>query len=129
MARAAGTEEKPEAVKGVAHVERPAVGGVVHPPSALDGLVRGGVDQNHTHMGEEEEAYPQVVVCLGQNRQYTYDGQHHGVVMVGHSLNGRKGHLVLADTTPHFGVEKRATATKERGTTPPAAQFRSLSVR
>ena len=81
LGRATGAEEEPEAVKGVAHVERPPVRRVVHPPPALDGLVRRRVDQNHPHVGEEENAYPQVVVDLGQ----TDAGQHQGMVAVGDS--------------------------------------------
>lgn len=61
---ASGVEEEADAVRGVAHVERLAVGGVVHPSPPLDRLVSRGVDQHHTQVREEKKPYPYVVVCL-----------------------------------------------------------------
>lgn len=64
------TEEEPEAVHGVAHVERLAVGGVVHPSPPLDRLVRCCVDHHHPQVRGEQQPYPNIVVSL----QDTDDG-------------------------------------------------------
>ena len=88
LAGATGAEEEPEAIEGVSHVERLPVRRRIHRPPALDGLVRGRVDQNHPHVREEEKAHPQVVVrlCTGQ----ADTGQHRGMVAVRQSRRGRE---------------------------------------